>query len=81
MAATDTILTVFSSLIFLVCFLRKSTEFHDMRKECQIIVIHFLLLIYHKYTACAKRYPLLYFISIPDRYRYVNKVTVYIKRR
>ena len=28
-----------------VCFLRKSTEFHDMRMECQrkIILIHFLL--------------------------------------
>ena len=31
-----------------VYFLRKSIEFNDMWTECQIITIHFLLLIYHK---------------------------------
>ena len=37
----------------LVCFLRKSTEFHDMRTGCQIILIHLLLLIFHKSVVCA----------------------------
>ena len=48
----------------LVCFLRKSTEFHDMRTECQRILIHFLLLIYHKYAVCTKRTDLFYSSSI-----------------
>ena len=34
--------------------LRKSKEFHDMRKECQIILIHFLLLISHESISIAK---------------------------
>ena len=29
-----------------VDLLRKSTDFHDMRTECQIIIINFFLLIY-----------------------------------
>ena len=43
------------SCVRLVCFLRKSTEFHDMRTQCQIIIINFLLLISHKSIACTKR--------------------------
>ena len=39
------------SCVRLVCFLRKSTECHDIRTECQRIIIHFLLLIYHKSAA------------------------------
>ena len=33
------------SCLLPVCFIRKYTEFHDMRMECQrkIIIIHFLL--------------------------------------
>ena len=41
--------------IRLLCFLCENTEFHDMQKECQRILIHFLLLISHKYAACAKK--------------------------
>ena len=47
-SATDTIIAFFSSFICIVCFLLKSTEFHDMRSGCQIILIHLLLLVYHK---------------------------------
>ena len=42
----------------LVYFLRTSTEFHVMRMECQIIIIHFLILISHKLPAISKRCPL-----------------------
>ena len=38
------------SWMYQVYFLHKSTEFHDMRTECQIILIHFVLIIYHKST-------------------------------
>ena len=38
------------SCVRLVYFLCKSPEFHDMRMERQTILIHFLLLIYHKLT-------------------------------
>ena len=34
------------SYVRLVYFLRKSTEFHVNRTECQIILIHILLLIF-----------------------------------
>ena len=68
------------SCIRLVCFLRKSTEFHRMRMECQRIPIHFLLLISHKSPVYAKRCPLPYLLSLPDCYDYVHKVMVYIKR-
>ena len=40
-----------------VYFLRKSTEFHVIRTECQIILFHFLLLISHKSPAIAKLLP------------------------
>ena len=36
------------SCVHPVYFLHKSTEFHDMRTECQRILINFLLLIPHK---------------------------------
>ena len=45
-----------------VYFLRKSTEFHDMCTQCQIILIHLLLPISHKSPAIAKRFPLLVFL-------------------
>ena len=37
----------------MLCFLNNFIEFHDMRKECQIILIHSLLLISHKSAACS----------------------------
>ena len=62
-----------------------------MRTVCQIILIHYLLLIYHKLLAMAKRSPILY--SLPDCYHYhyhyhyryrccysVSQMMVYIKR-
>ena len=42
-----------------VYFLRKSTEFHDMWTEYQIILIHFLLIISHKLLVFYKHCPLL----------------------
>ena len=42
------------SWIFIVCFLCKSTDFHDMRTECQRIIIHFLLIISHKLLVIAR---------------------------
>ena len=47
-----------------VNFLRESTAFHDMRMECKIILIHFLLLISHKSPAIAC-YPITP-VSLPD---------------
>ena len=38
----------------MLCFLRNSTEFLDMRTECQIIIMLFLFPIYHKYIAYSK---------------------------
>ena len=54
-----------------------------MQTECQRIIFRFLLLVSHKPPACAKNFPLPYFISPPDQYLYLNatKVMVYIKRR
>ena len=43
----------FSSCFHLVCFLRESTEFCDMRTKCQRILIHYLLLLSHKLLAIA----------------------------
>ena len=43
-----------TSCVRVVYFLRKSTEFYDMRTECQRILIHFLLIISHKSATCAK---------------------------
>ena len=45
------------SCVRLVCFLCQCTEFHDMRTECQRIIINSLLLISHKSPSCAKRCP------------------------
>ena len=49
----------------LVYFLRKSTEFHVKRRECQRILFHFLLLIYH--DSCNR-------CAIPDEYVDEDKV-------
>ena len=62
----------------LVCCLRKSTQFHDMWMECQIIIIHFLLLISHQSPACAKRCHIPYLLLLPNCYCSVTKVMVYI---
>ena len=50
------------SCVRLVSFIRKSTEFHVMRMECQIIIFHFLLLISHKSPAVDKRCHILIFL-------------------
>ena len=73
----------FLSFVNLVCFLRKFIEFYDTWTECQIIIFHFLLPIYHTLPAFAKICPLQYLIYPPDRYcyRYATNVMVYIKRR
>ena len=58
------------SCVCLVCFLRKSTELHDMLTECQRIIIHFLLLISHKLPVNAREVlPSSIFTpwSLPDR--------------
>ena len=50
------------SFVRQVCFVRKSTEFHDMRTECQrkIILIYFLLYSFfnHSPITCAKNFSL-----------------------
>ena len=46
-----------------VYFLRKSTELHEMQTERQIIIIHLLLIIYHKLPSIAKLFPILIFSS------------------
>ena len=52
------------SCVRLVCFLLKSTDFHDMRTECQIILIHFFLLIFltNRYRFLDKGCPLPYLL-------------------
>ena len=52
------------SCICLLYFIRKYTEFYDMRTECQIIIIHLLLLISQKFLGENKRCPIPYLI--PD---------------
>ena len=52
------------SFVHIVYFLRKSVDFHAMRKECKRILFHFLLLIYHKYPSCDKLCPLPYSLPI-----------------
>ena len=42
------------SCVCMVCFLSKSTQFHDMQTERQIILVHFLILISHKSAVFAK---------------------------
>ena len=67
-----------------VYFIRKSTEFHDMRTECQRILIHLLLLISHILLAIAKRCPiphLLPKICSPIAISVANQSIIYIKRR
>ena len=54
----------FPSCVCKVYFLLKFTEFHDMRTECQKILFHFLLLIYHKSPDISKRCPLPYPLPI-----------------
>ena len=51
------------SCICPVYSLLKSTEFHDMWTECQITLVHFLLLISHKLLFIDKCCPLLHFLS------------------
>ena len=64
------------SCVRLVYFIRKYTEFHVMRTECQIILFRFLLLISHKSPAFAKSFPLPYFLLIPVRYLYQYRYAV-----
>ena len=45
-----------------IIFLRNYIEFHDMRAECQRIVINLILIISHKFLAITKRSPLPYFL-------------------
>ena len=52
------------SYVYPVYFLRKSTKFHDIGIDGKIILIHFLLIIYHKSLDIAKRCPLPYFLPI-----------------
>ena len=69
------------SCVRLVCFIGKSSEFYGMQMDCQKNFIHLSLLISHKPPACDKPCPLPYLLLIPDRYRYVLKVMIYIKSR
>ena len=46
------------SCVHILYFPRKSTEFHVMRKECQIILVRLLLIISYKSPAIADRFPL-----------------------
>ena len=67
-----------------VKFLRKSTEFHNMRAECQRILIYFLLLISHNLLAIAKCFPLPYSLAdlhSPIYIAIANQLMVYINRR
>ena len=47
-----------------VYFIRKSTDFFDMWKDCQTIPIYFLLIISHKSPAIDNRFPLTYLLLI-----------------
>ena len=72
------------SCVRLVYFIRKYTEFHDMWTECQIILVHFLLLISHKFLFIDKCCPLLHFL--PDLQSLVaiaiaDQLMVYKKKR
>ena len=75
------------SCVHLVCFLSKSTEFHEIRMECQIIIVHFLLLISPKYPACAKIdalfpiSPRLLSLCYRGGGLYKEELMIYIKRR
>ena len=72
------------SCVCTVHFLRNSTEFHDMRTECQRIIINFLLLISHKLLVIAKRCPLTYslpYFRSPISIAIATQLMVYIKRR
>ena len=46
-----------------VYFLRKSTDFHDMWTDRHIILVCFLLIIYHKFIVIAKRPNLPYLLQ------------------
>ena len=50
------------SYVCTLYFLQKSIEFYGMHKECQRILIHFLLFIYHKSSEIAKCRPLTYYL-------------------
>ena len=72
------------SCICPVYFLHKSTEFQDMQMECQIILIHFFLLISHKFLVIANHCPLPYLlpnILYPIDISIANQFMVYSCRR
>ena len=67
-----------------VYYLRKSTEFCDIRTECQIIIIYFLLIASHQFREIDKCQPLPYSllgILSPIAIDIDTQLMVYIKRR
>ena len=72
------------SCVCVVYFLCNSTYFHDIRTECQIIFIHFLLFISNILLGITRRCPLPYFIPTLLSLIAIDIATqlmVYIKRR